>query len=232
MNYIKKLYSGRIGRTQYILGLLFSVLAYLFLTFLGPTLLMFLGPLVPDNSFLESFILGAAMFYAIAIGIVFGIYYLSLHVRRLHDLGMNGWWSLLYVFPPFHLLLMFIKGREDKNHYSDTPPSSKQESLDKPKKTFVKNNWFKLVVASGIVLVLILVLIATVVFVSGFSGNNQQRLSACRNFCNFNPVTKIWSYGSAPTPAERALLDKYGGTWMPVKYFQSQEQCVNYCLAK
>lgn len=41
---------------------------------------------------------------------------------------------------------------------------------------------------------------------------NQQKMAACQSFCNYRPTQNSWLYNS--------------------KWFQTQEQCLNYCLVQ
>jgi uncharacterized membrane protein YhaH (DUF805 family) len=143
MNYIKKIYSGRIGRKNYILGILFSVLALFLLLFLVSALSLLFASLLSLHIYTY-----LNLFFIAVGGIIFWIYYLSIHVRRLHDIGRNGWWSLLYVLFPFHLWLMFCRGQENKNQYGDVPAKSAKLSdtisdKNSPANTFLKGDWFK-----------------------------------------------------------------------------------------
>jgi uncharacterized membrane protein YhaH (DUF805 family) len=50
----------------------------------------------------------------------------SLAVRRAHDIGHNGWFSLIILLPLVNLLLFLLPGNLEKNNYGDTPePNSK-----------------------------------------------------------------------------------------------------------
>lgn len=48
---------------------------------------------------------------------------LTLTVRRLHDINLNGWWYLLnFIFSPVvFIMLCFIKGNKKKNKYGEPP---------------------------------------------------------------------------------------------------------------
>ena len=105
MNYIKKLYSGRISRGNYALGLLFFwVLFILFVAVLS-------GVLAFDDSTL--IVIVVLIVYAIFI-----VYIFSLHVRRLHDVGYSGWWSIPPLTPYVMIALLFMKSR-GANKYGD-----------------------------------------------------------------------------------------------------------------
>lgn len=108
MNYIKKLYSGRINRKNYGLGLLFFLAA----------LILFAAIL---TSVLSS---GESSFSLIVMAVVYAVFIVhifSLHVRRLHDMGKSGWKVLLFVIPLVNLItliwLLSSRGEEDSNKY-------------------------------------------------------------------------------------------------------------------
>ncbi|MCP1674498.1 uncharacterized membrane protein YhaH (DUF805 family) [Natronocella acetinitrilica] len=46
-------------------------------------------------------------------------------VRRLHDIGLSGWWHLValipFVGPPLTLLVMLLPGRRGANRYGESP---------------------------------------------------------------------------------------------------------------
>ncbi len=42
--------------------------------------------------------------------------------------------------------------------------------------------------------------------------DNQQKMVVCQGLCNFNPYNKVWRYKA--------------------KYFQTQDQCLNYCITQ
>lgn len=73
---------------------------------------------------------------------------------------------------------------------------------------------------------LIAIIIVTIIIVAAIGYNvcikYQERISVCKDICNYSPGGKTWSYQQVQT----------GGGFMTTKYFQSQEQCVDYCLNK
>lgn len=107
MNYIKKLYSGRIGRKIYGLGLLF------FLTIQ----ILFAVLLVLVLASLSTFLIIVMVDVYIAVI----VHVFSLHVRRLHDVGYSGWWCVPPLTPYVMIALLFMKSR-DNNKYGNIPP--------------------------------------------------------------------------------------------------------------
>ena len=61
----------------------------------------------------------------IALGVahIWGLF--SVLIKRLHDLDMRGWWSLLLFIPFFNLLLLVIvglaPGNQEANRFGSTP---------------------------------------------------------------------------------------------------------------
>ena len=107
MNYIKKLYSGRIVRKNYGLGLLFLIGSFILL------IAIFASMLSSDSS---SF----GIFLIIVLYAVFIVHIFSLHVRRLHDVGYSGWWCVPPLTPYVMIALLFMKSRP-ANKYGDIP---------------------------------------------------------------------------------------------------------------
>lgn len=71
---------------------------------------------------------GASAFFAlISIGLL--IFYFNIAVKRLHDLNMSGWYSLILIIPLANLVLLicllFVKG----SHYSSNPKHVVPENL-------------------------------------------------------------------------------------------------------
>jgi uncharacterized membrane protein YhaH (DUF805 family) len=51
------------------------------------------------------------------------IQYFPLAVRRLHDIGYSGWWSLVFSLacPIMILILILTPGTEEPNNYGEPP---------------------------------------------------------------------------------------------------------------
>ena len=107
MGYIKKLYSGRISRKNYGLGLLF------FLATLILFAALLAGVLASESTFL--------IIIVVLVYIVFIVHIFSLHVRRLHDVGYSGWWCIPPLTAYVMIALLFMKSR-DNNKYGEIPP--------------------------------------------------------------------------------------------------------------
>ena len=113
-SFILRWYKGRIDRARYALGLLATAVCFFF-----PLLII-------EN--VQSPVLGGifALCY-FAVLVFFAIFFISLHVRRLHDLGWNGWWWLVIFFAPAGVVLLLIlllqKSQQKENQYGSTVSS-------------------------------------------------------------------------------------------------------------
>lgn len=115
MNYIKKLYSGRISRKNYGLGLLFFIGSFILLIAILASMFS------SDNS---SF----GVFVIVVLYVVFIVHILSLHARRFHDLGDSAWRVLLFLIPLVNLIILIsllaTKGKDGGNKYGEVPSKS------------------------------------------------------------------------------------------------------------
>lgn len=118
MNYIKKIYSGRINRKNYFLGLVF----FFILLILVAIAVSLMGFSKETND---------TIFGLLTLFLVF--YVLSLHVRRLHDFGESGWFIFIFMIPLFNLILLlqllFAKSNDGDNKYGE-PLSKNTKILD------------------------------------------------------------------------------------------------------
>src|SRR2546428_755777 len=99
MDLIRSFYNGRINRSTFLSGFL------LFVAILLVLILVILGlsdtnsPYGPNSSLLlPLFIVGSIWYFLIS----------SLCVRRLHDLGRNGWWVLLMLISPINFIFLLV----------------------------------------------------------------------------------------------------------------------------
>lgn len=53
-------------------------------------------------------------------------------------------------------------------------------------------------------------------------GANQKRIAECKTICDFAPATKVWTIP----------FHNSNGQFVPAKHFQTQEQCIDYCLTQ
>lgn len=122
IKYIKKLFSGRIGRKNYGLGLLFFIgSVYLLILLIAILASMFLSE---DSSF--GFFVIVVLYVALYVAFIVHIF--SLHARRFHDLGDSAWRVLLFFIPLVNLIiiisLLTTKGKDEANKYGEVPSRS------------------------------------------------------------------------------------------------------------
>lgn len=73
---------------------------------------------------------------------------LAITTRRLHDIGMSGWWQLVGFVPMIGLfvlaLLLARRGSPEPNPYGEpdwlTPTTTEDESLTEPEVVFYDEN--------------------------------------------------------------------------------------------
>jgi uncharacterized membrane protein YhaH (DUF805 family) len=101
---------GRIGRLRF--------LAY---SFTGYLLIGFLGGMVAG---IAGAALGATAFKALSMCVYIAISAFSFlqTIKRSHDMGWNGWTSLLSLIPFVGLIWLFKAGTPDANDYGAPPP--------------------------------------------------------------------------------------------------------------
>ncbi len=111
---ITNLFSGRLSRRSYIIGL-FCVYAVTIL--LGIVIKMVMDSGVP--------VIGVLMYYVVLIASI--VLPISLLIRRLHDVGKSGWFGLLLLVPIVNLYviyLLLIKTGDAGNNTYGAPPSN------------------------------------------------------------------------------------------------------------
>lgn len=115
MNYIKKLFSGRISRKNYGLGLLFFIGSLILLIAILASMFS------SDNSSFGVFII-------VVLYVAFIVHIFSLHARRFHDLGDSGWRVFLFLIPLVNLIILIsllaTKGKAEANQYGEVPSKS------------------------------------------------------------------------------------------------------------
>lgn len=100
--------SGRLGRMRFVTYGLISAILIMMVGGIAAAVLIPLNP-----------VFSAAIYMAILLASM--IYGISLYVRRLHDLGRSGWWSLLMMTPLLNLVLLiyvlFFPGTKGINQH-------------------------------------------------------------------------------------------------------------------
>ncbi len=114
MNKILRFYKGRITRKTFLIGWgIFITLAMV---------IAFLALSITDGfSHATS---GAMLLLIVSLLALYG-YLFSLVIRRLHDLGASGWWSLLLFLSPLSFFLQVFlackSGEKKENSYGPQP---------------------------------------------------------------------------------------------------------------
>ena len=110
------LFKGRIGR-----GLFFWL--YLSIYTIVAFAQYIRGAYITNDGSLIYFLI-TILHILILLGLL--IAYLSLYIRRLHDIGKTGWWVLLVLAPLINIafvIYLFFARSEGKNKYGKVPKS-------------------------------------------------------------------------------------------------------------
>ena len=117
---------GRLNRKRYFLrNVVLAALGVLLLIFFS----IYIGMTLIDTgegafaAFLHSFMTGIGVFMLLCTPLI--ISHLTLTVRRLHDVGMSGWYLLFLYVPLVNVALgfylLFKEGQSGANAYGDDP---------------------------------------------------------------------------------------------------------------
>ncbi len=125
MNYLVRIYNGRLNRKRYGLGLL---LCAAFIIVVGAISAVALIPAlkkIPGGGSI------AAVTFVLVLWPAYLAHLFSLHARRLHDLGKSGWYSLMFPLPFIGIVvliyLLLKNGQETANKFGEIP--SKETKL-------------------------------------------------------------------------------------------------------
>lgn len=107
-------FSGRVSRGTYFIVWLATIIPVGFLYF------------NVNNSLLNGTASGGAVMFQMLVIIAIGIIALSFQVRRWHDVGKSGWWTLISLVPligGLYALVMnlFVAGDPGPNQYGAAP---------------------------------------------------------------------------------------------------------------
>ena len=131
MNYLRDAwkktfcYTGRASRKEYWMTVLWSVIS----VFVSAGVVLILKLPMGLPFFVQEVILGW-LFYIILIMIVLFVIwsflvFLALGVRRIHDIGLSGWWIFIDLIPVIGVIVIFIftviKGNAGDNKYGPDP---------------------------------------------------------------------------------------------------------------
>ena len=122
-NGISRLFQGRLSRLYYFLGVL--LISLIVGIFTGQSIFrLFLGnfSIAREGAGTVSQLEGA---FLIIMAVLWLMMFFSLMIRRIHDLGKNGWLVLLVFIPIvnffFMLWLFFAKGQIGDNVFGPAP---------------------------------------------------------------------------------------------------------------
>ncbi len=119
MKYLTQLYSGRINQKEFICGCFFFVCLIILGKIVFTAIPEGISPLV--GSFVsQSDITTWVQLVHFAIVAVFYVFIFSILVRRLHDIGRTGWWSIPPTTILVALVLLFIRS-DGENKYGPIP---------------------------------------------------------------------------------------------------------------
>ncbi len=126
LRYLLFSFEGRIGRKSYFLGALALVIAMII--YVALTTFIFSAIITRFNS--EATIENSVIAMKILPWHIFAYPSFALMVKRCHDLGKLGWWSLIAVVPIIGGLIAFIwfsffKGTVGENRFGADPLQNK-----------------------------------------------------------------------------------------------------------
>jgi uncharacterized membrane protein YhaH (DUF805 family) len=114
-------FKGRSSRKEYIARLLLTVLIF-YISYITRYIDESIYDWKDEYYLLYRFyvIFGLILVMCLFISI---IQYFPLAVRRLHDIGYSGWWSLVFSLacPIMILILILTPGTEEPNNYGEPP---------------------------------------------------------------------------------------------------------------
>jgi uncharacterized membrane protein YhaH (DUF805 family) len=127
MNYLVRIYNGRLNRKRYGLGLLLCAGCIIAVGAISAVVLVPALKKIPGGGSI------AAVVFVLILLPAYVAHLFSLYARRLHDLGKSGWYSLLCLVPYINLIvliyLLLKKGPETANRFGEVP-SKEMKLLD------------------------------------------------------------------------------------------------------
>ncbi len=114
------LFQGRVSRTVYFLSTIS-------LSILTSSVIQF-GKAAIVSVNIDILLLEFILMLGLLVFVVFLVLaQIGLHIKRWHDMGKSGWWTLLMAIPLINLFvvlaLFFIPGDPKKNKYGEKPQS-------------------------------------------------------------------------------------------------------------
>ena len=118
MGFFSSVFQGRVNRSTFFgLTLLIAVIAALVLPILQLILLFILQNFLPGETATNIILVGKAI-----VIVVFIIFSYVLCIKRLHDVGASGWFSVLYlILGIMGVALSLIPGQKNVNKYGKPP---------------------------------------------------------------------------------------------------------------
>jgi uncharacterized membrane protein YhaH (DUF805 family) len=115
--------NGRIARLGYAGGLLLNLVVFMFLMAVWQVVNDSWARPVPDN--LRD---GSLLLALVPFAVLFCWALLALAAKRLHDLGITGWFSLLMIVPGANLIMIIVllmaRGEDNDNCYGPRAPAT------------------------------------------------------------------------------------------------------------
>ena len=157
---ITNMFNGRIDRIRVVGILVYTVILFILLFVL---FLMAWGATLSDDIYIYMMLMLLLLYIPLAIGV---------SIRRFHDLGFSGWWTILNFTPAILILLpvlIFMKGQDKVNKYGSPVPKGRH-SVGLLLNTYIsiqdENNMP--VTKKIFTTILILYIVTTLVFVTFF----------------------------------------------------------------
>lgn len=128
------MFSGRLGRLGYLLGIVYSLLPIIAAIVLFAIIQVAFRPLPGDNTLLAqpnpvATIANLLIFILVVLDVIIIIpVSLSIQIRRWHDMNLSGWYTLLSFLPIVGyialIVILFIPGTQSTNQFGEpfNPP--------------------------------------------------------------------------------------------------------------
>lgn len=134
IQFLLNLYKGRLNRRNFIIGwaIFFMLIAMVSMMVYGNQ---------PQNNKMPTVSPEQTVLMVISF-IIFYYYVLSLYARRLHDIGLSGWFAVVTFIPYVNVLFLLamaaIPGKKEDNKYGKKPHKDVKfpnDILNLPEKT-------------------------------------------------------------------------------------------------
>jgi len=105
-------FDGRIRRTEYGVSFIINALCS------AVVRVIIVAIIVGGSSYVSEFDLQMANIVSVLVCLPLTWFFLAQGAKRCHDLGHNGWWQLIPLYP---LWLIFKEGYAGTNEYGENP---------------------------------------------------------------------------------------------------------------